>query len=145
MSIKAPQVFTFVACAAGMVGVLSVVRTGFRDQADDAFWRSLSGAGDEVAEMRAEEAETLHGGALPIDQAMSQFAAKGRDGFSILKSESGEGIAPVAGWIHHPSFDDRAAQVQAFTGQEAAPEEEEGEADEAATDEAATEPAEAAE
>ena len=113
--IKAPQVLIFMVCAAGMVALLSVVRAGFRNQSDAEFWNNLSGAGELVAEMRAEEAKTLASGELPIEAAIDRYSVRGRAASPAIQVKVEGPQPPVAGWIQHPDFKERSALAKKFT------------------------------
>lgn len=84
--------------------VVRAVLVAYFDRMDREETLRKVGSPDALISVRADEAQRLKTGAMPIDQAMQTMAAKGRMGASpdIMPSASKD-IAPLQGWLKMPS------------------------------------------
>jgi len=73
---------------------VAVIHAQDRDVAIDA----------KLSAVRAEEQQKLSSGRVPIEQAMSAYAQRGRTASPKLAVKASEDLSAMAGWIHRPNF-----------------------------------------
>jgi hypothetical protein len=106
MSNGKTELFVFLGAAfAALIG-LAVLQKWYGSYLDNRYHAHLAenGPAEGMVTARADDQAKLQKGKLPIEQAMSSLAQRGRTAFNSISPNPSQDLSALAGWIQRPGF-----------------------------------------
>ena len=106
MSNGKSDLFVFLGAAFATLFGLFTLQKWYGSYIDIRFNQELQQGGPSEALVSARRADEEQAAKrkLPIDQAITRLAQRGRDSFSAITPAPSQDLSAVAGWIHRPGF-----------------------------------------
>jgi len=106
MSNGKSDLFVFLGAAFATLFGLFTLQKWYGSYIDIRFNQELQQGGPSEALLSARRADEEQAAKrkLPIDQAITHLAQRGRDSFSAITPAPSQDLSAVAGWIHRPGF-----------------------------------------
>jgi len=106
MSNGKSDLFVFLGAAFAVLFGLFALQKWYGSYIDIRFSQELQEGGPSEAVLNARRADEEQAAKrkLPLDQAITRLAQRGRDSFSAITPTPSQDLSAVAGWIHRPGF-----------------------------------------
>jgi hypothetical protein len=106
MSNGKTELFVFLGAAFATLIGLAVLQHWYASYLDMRYHAHLAenGPAEGMVAARADDQAKLQKGKLPLDQAISSLAQRGRTSFNAISPTPSQDLSALAGWIHRPGF-----------------------------------------
>jgi hypothetical protein len=93
------------AAFASLVGLV-VLHEWYASYIDLRYHQHLAEAGpsEPMLAARQDDQAALQRAKVPLDQAISRLAQRGRDNVASITPAASQDLSAISGWIHHPAF-----------------------------------------
>lgn len=106
MSNAKSELFVYMGAAFATLIGLFVLQKWYGTYIDHRFHDKLAenGPAEGMLAARQEDQAALQKGKIPLDQAISRLAQRGRGSFNSIAPQPSSDLSAISGWIHHPAF-----------------------------------------
>lgn len=106
MSNGKTELFVFLGVAFATLIGLGVLQKWYGSYLDNRYHAHLAenGPAEGMVAARADDQAKLQKGKVPLDQAISELAQRGRAGFNSISPNPSQDLSALSGWIHRPGF-----------------------------------------
>jgi hypothetical protein len=106
MSNGKTELFVFLGAAFATLIGLAVLHKWYGSYLDNRYHERLAehGPAEGMVAARAEDQAKLQKGKIPLEQAMSDLAHRGRTSFNTISPSPSQDLSALSGWIHRPGF-----------------------------------------
>jgi predicted metal-dependent phosphoesterase TrpH len=100
------ELFVYLGAAFATLIGLAVLQKWYGTYIDVRYHAAMAEAGpaEGMLAARQEDQAGLQKGKIPLDQAISRLAQRGRGSFNAIAPAPSADLSAISGWIHHPGF-----------------------------------------